>query len=317
MPRRAGKIEIPSLRIEVGGREGRTRPTTFEVQAPPIAGRPGSFLGGIGSLEIRAEADPTALRVGQTLEYRIHLDGPAAWGSTVPPDLARFDRLPLGLRVEPLRDDLIQEPPSRTLTYRIRPTRPGEAALPAILISTYDPKLVRYLTKTTPSMPLKVVAVPAFDPKSIDYRPPAPHRSSTPWLIGGGATLVMVIAAWWWLRRRRSRSRRPRPDAARRFATRTASEFEAVSPDLDQAEFARRVTEALIRYLELGSGRAPGALTPPEAGRGVAELAGSADLGERAERLLAACDRILYGSAREAPLAADDARQFFRDLGSR
>ena len=108
VPRRAGKIEIPSLRIEVGGREGRTRPTTFEVQAPPIAGRPGSFLGGIGSLEIRAEADPTALRVGQTLEYRIHLDGPAAWGSTVPPDLARFDRLPLGLRVEPLRDDLIQ-----------------------------------------------------------------------------------------------------------------------------------------------------------------------------------------------------------------
>ena len=88
-------------------------------------------------------------------------------------------------------------------------------------------------------------------------------------------------------------------------------------------EFARQITEAFIRYLELGTGRTPGALTPDEAGRGVAALTGSGEIGNRAHRLLDACDRVLYGVDRDGnpgsddvpPSLRDEARQLFGELG--
>jgi hypothetical protein len=321
VPRKAGKLDIPSVRAEADGRIGRSRPVSLTAQPPPIEDRPGTFLGGIGGLDVHTEAEPATLRVGQTIEYRIRLDGPAAWGSTIRPDVGRFDRVPLGLRIEPIRDELVPEPPSRTFAYRLRPTRAGEAVLPAILISTFDPKLGRYQTKTTSSVPIRVVAVPAFDPRSIVYRPPPVRRLSRTerGLLLLGATILagaIVAAGWWlWRNRRRFRPKKANLWAARRFAARTTRTFDAIPPDPTEA--AQRTTEALIRYLELGSGRPPGALTPAEAGRGIAELTGSSALGDRAERLLAACDRTLYGIGGDLVPNRDEARQLFRDLGTR
>jgi hypothetical protein len=321
VPRKAGELDIPPIRAEAGERIGKSRPISFTAQPPPIEGRPGAFLGGIGGLEIHTEAEPATLRVGQTIEYRIRLDGPAAWGSTIRPDVGWFDRLPLGLRIEPTGDELVPEPPSRTFTYRLRPTRAGEAVLPAVLIAWFDPKLGRYQTKTTSPVPIRAVAVPGFDARSIDYRPPPVRRLSRTerGLLLLGATILVgaTLAAgrWLWRRWRRFRPNKANLGAARRFAARTTHTFDTTPAD--PAEAARRITEALIRYLELGSGRPPGALTPAEAGRGVADLTGSAALGDQAERLLAACDRTLYGIAGGPVLDRDEARQLFRDLGLR
>lgn len=321
VPRKAGKIEVPSVRAETNGRIGKSRPVTLAVQPPPIEGRPVTFLGGIGGLEVHTEAEPTTLRVGQTFEYRIRLDGPAAWGSTIRPDVGRFDRVPLGLRIEPIRDELVPEPPSRTFTYRLRPTRAGEAVLPATLISWFDPTLRRYQTKTTSSVPVRVVAVPEFDAGSIEYRPPPirPLSRMEKALLLLGATVLAgaaLAAGWWlWRYRRRFRANKANLGAARRFAARTSHTFDAIPRGSTEA--ARRITEGLIRYLELGSGRPPGALTPAEAGRGIADLTGSAALGGRAERMVAACDRTLYGIDGDSVPIHDEARQLFRDLGSR
>ena len=103
-------------------------------------GRPAEFLGGVGRFELKAEATPRVVRVGQELDFRIKVTGPAAWGMTDRPELERFDRLPLGLRIEPKPDETTGEPPARTFVYRLRPTEAGEAVLPPVAIAAFDPR---------------------------------------------------------------------------------------------------------------------------------------------------------------------------------
>ena len=101
VPRRAGTLEIPSIRARLGDRTGRSRPVRLSIKPVPAEGRPAEFLGGVGPFTLKAEAVPATVRVGQELEYRITVTGPAAWGMTDRPELKRFDRTGLGLRIEP------------------------------------------------------------------------------------------------------------------------------------------------------------------------------------------------------------------------
>ena len=96
------------------------------------------------------------------------VSGPAAWGTTERPELTRYDRLPLGLRIRPGPIETSDEPPERTFIYHLRPSRAGEAVLPPISIASFDPALSRYMTQVTPGVPVRVVAVSAFDPATID-----------------------------------------------------------------------------------------------------------------------------------------------------
>ena len=200
------------------------------VHPVPPEGRPAEFLGGVGRFSIRAEAEPRSVRVGQELTYRITVDGPAAWGMTGRPDLKRFDRLPIGLRIEAGPVELTNEPPSRTFAYTLRPTRPGDAVLPPVAIAAFDPSSRHYLTRVTPSVPIRVVAVPTFDPATIPdldaIRRPidanqaaaigtGPSRASAALLLAGSAAAIA------WVRRRaRLAGRLGGPVAARRFAAR-------------------------------------------------------------------------------------------------
>ena len=82
---------------------------------------------------------------------------------------------------------------------------------------------------------------------------------------------------------------------------------------------ARRVSDMLIHYLELGASRPPGALTPEEAAAGVSRVSRSAQLGVKAGRLMALSDRVLYGEApvdSGAPALKDQAKALFEALGS-
>ena len=94
------------------------------------------------------------------------------------PDLGRYDRLGLGLRIEPKPDETTDEPPART--FRLSPsadTTPAKPFLPPVAIAAFDPSLSRYVTQVTAGVPIRVVAVPSFDPATIDYDPPSAAMS--------------------------------------------------------------------------------------------------------------------------------------------
>ena len=301
VPRRAGTLEVPSIRARLKDRTGRSRPVRADVRPVPPEGRPRYFLGGVGPFALQAEARPRSVRVGQELEYRITVTGPAAWGTTGRPELDRFDRLPIGLRIEPRPAEVVHEPPSRTFVYKLRPTRPGEAVLPPVSFSAFDPSTSRYVTRVTPSVPIKSVAVPSFDPATIpDLNAEAraeggpmgraavgdSHRPGRPAAGLGRRDLLGE-------RRARKSGQLGGPAAARRYAARIASGLgrpgssdakdllpvstwgpraERPGPDAPAFDLALEISSALIRYLQIGLGRPPGALTPAEAGEGIVHV---------------------------------------------
>jgi hypothetical protein len=226
VPERAGTLEIPSVQVQIKGRSGRSQPKSVSIKAVPLPGRPAEFLGGIGPFELHAEASTKIVRIGQELDFRIKVTGPAAWGMTDRPGLGRFDRLGLGLRIAPRPDETIDEPPTRTFVYRLRPARAGEAVLPPVAIAAFDPSLSRYVTRVTAGVPLRVVAVPSFDPTTVTYEPPS-TAMSRPMLIlwtviSIGALAFAVILLLRQVRRRLERPCSFGPDLARRFAKQTA-----------------------------------------------------------------------------------------------
>ncbi len=332
VPRRAGTLEVPPVRASLAGQSGRGRPLKTTVRPLPPEGRPSEFLGGVGSFTLEAEAAPRSVRVGQEFEYRLTISGPAAWGTAGRPELRRFDRLPLGLRIQPGRTDAMREPPSRTYVYRMRPTRSGEAVLPPVAVAAFDPSSQHYVTRMTPGVPVKVVAVPSFDSSAIPDLNPRPETAGVRsarrrWILGAGAAILLVgsAGALFWARRRARRAGRlVGPVASRRHAAAFARELahHAATPTgPDGPALALAISLALVRYLELGIGRPPGALTPEEAGAGVRECTGSDDLGARAARIAARCDGVLYRDAPAPTVDEDpatlrrDGRELFERLG--
>jgi len=339
---RPGTLEIPSILAQIDGRIGRSQPKRLEIQPVPLEGRPAGFLGGVGQFTLRAEAVPSVIRFGQEVQYRITVTGPAAWGMTARPDLARLQSQGAGLRVGEEPDETTDEPPSRTFVYRIRPARAGEVVLPPLAIAAFDPAIKRYVTRVTASVSVRVALVPAFNPAMIeDLQSPAGAARSqwvewTVWSLSAvllcGASVALAQA-----RRRRRAEPRHGPAAARAFAVRLARTLGRASgyPAEDESSFpdraartggsghrswvaAHRIAEDLTRYLELGTGRPPGALTPIEARQGVLAVTGSDDLGGEAERLAAHCDFALYGERNGEPSASDllqSARKLFQALG--
>ncbi len=122
-------------------------------------------------------------------------------------------------RIEPKPDETVNEPPSRTFVYRLRPTKAGEAVLPPVAIASYDPALSRYITHVTASVPVRVVAVASFDPATIDD-PESSDGSGrftlVAWAVwGSSAVLLLAASVSLALVRRRLRRIRPFRDRPR------------------------------------------------------------------------------------------------------
>jgi hypothetical protein len=264
------------------------------------------------------------------------------------PELKRYDRLGIGLRVESRPDEATLEPPSRTLIYRLRPSRPGQAVLPPVAVAAFDPAVGRYITHVTAGVPIRVLEVPAFDPATLadgELVGGAGGSSGqvglSPVWVGASALLVGAAGALAWVRRHGRRGRPQGPAAARRFAIRLGRDLafhrslaartrasdrgavpSAATGDRSHTvlELALQITAGLVRYLELGLGRPPGALTPDEANQGVALCTGSDALGAQAGRLATRCDLMLYREGPPRPemdldRLREDARGLFSALG--
>jgi hypothetical protein len=344
VPGRSGVLEIPAMAAHLGNQSGRGRPLRVTIERVPLEGRPRDFLGGVGEFAVHAEVSSKVVRVGQELDFRITVSGPAAWGMAGSPEVQRLKRVPLALAIQARPDEATDEPPSRTFVYRLRPMRAGEAVLPPVSISAFDPASGRYITHVTSSVPIRAAAVPAFNTATIAASEPRDSFGGVGWIdatvwILSAATLLSMFAMLVRVRRRWRASLPQGPMAARRYAAGLARRLSAYSsgdglrknskPAEEKAadardsapcglQIAHHVSAGMIRYLELGTGRPPGALTPDEARDSLINLTGRVDLGEQAGQLTARCDVALYAGAPAARHAAElqeSARRLFETLG--
>jgi hypothetical protein len=282
VPARAGVLEVPPFGLRLGERRGRTGPLRLKVLPLPAAGRTASFLGGVGAVAVRAEAEPGSVRAGQTLEFRLILEGPGARGATGRPTL----RLPGSVRVEDLPDDAQADPPRRAIRYRLRPTQAGELVVPPVLVAAFDPAAGRYVTRASAGVPVRVVDVPRFEPgpAGLDASKGEDFHSSHIWM-GGIAALAAVLlglgaAAL-------ARRRRRRAVSLRALAAGAAGRIGAMAGS-DRSLLASLIMDEMAGCLAASAGRPAGAITPGEA-LGL--------LGDDAAALVEACDRARFSAA--------------------
>lgn len=307
VPRRAGTFVLAPFVLRLGERSFSTEPARLAVRALPVAGRPNSFLGGVGVLDVAAFATPASVRVGQVLEYGVTLTGPGALGSRRPPDTSRLAGLDIAPRVELLPTDDPVNSKERRFRYRLRPMRAGVASLPPVVVSWFDPKAGRYMTKASEPIMIRVADVARFDSSRLSYE-------SQP-AVGGIRTVIIAVAtgtiglglavtALAWARWRR-RARRP---STSRLLERMLQDLEV---DRGPEALGKAIHDGLVAFLEVAADRPPGALTPREARMYIAAVTGEEELGEMVANLIADCDRAQFACSPEAQ--ANDT--FCYDLG--
>ena len=311
IPTAPGPLVIPPFHARIDGRSGASKPIRLVIRPVPLDGRPPSYLRGVGRLRARAEAVPTSVRVGQTIDYRLILEGPGARGSTQWPLLSEFESIK-GLEIKTAGTDVVSDPPSRIDHVKIRPTVPGDLSLPSVAVATFDPDLGRYVETRTPSVLVKVVDVPRFDPASLDASlPKVEPESLIRRLIRAIATALLMIPVMLGLMILIAMIGTGPRGSAKRYA----KELRAWS---DPSSMVGRITSGLESYLFIVFGKKFGHLTPPEAIREIDRAVGDKALADRAGRLIERCDRAQFGLDPEAVSGlAAEAADFFEELGKR
>ena len=150
-----------------GWREGTFTPMSLttdsipiEVVPLPAEGRPGSFRGHVGRLDVVFRVDRTGMEVGDTLTLRVEVSSDGYSLATPEPEIA----FPAGFEViEPELDDTPSRgnglSATRVYRYRLVATREGSYRIPPVELSWFDPETESYGTSSTQPFDLTVVGV--------------------------------------------------------------------------------------------------------------------------------------------------------------
>ena len=139
----------------------------IEVIPLPAEGRPESFRGHVGRLDVISRVDRTDMEVGDTSTLRVEISHEGYSPATPEPEIA----FPAGFEViEPELDDTrgrgdglsatrVYHSATRVYLYRLVATREGSFRIPHVEVSWFDPELESYGTSSTQPFDLTVVGV--------------------------------------------------------------------------------------------------------------------------------------------------------------
>lgn len=167
------------------------------AEEAPAAGRPTTFTGWVGQFRIEASADPTQLRVGQSVGFQIQIRG---HGTTGQPPLIRSDskfteRFDV---VGPVGEPAVDAHGAESVwsySYRLAPKSANVNRIPPVRWSYYDEKTRQFQTVTTSAIPLAVL--PSDHVEAEDVEPPAsPQESSRAyaWFVIVGVVGLALLA---------------------------------------------------------------------------------------------------------------------------
>lgn len=178
-PIRAGVQTIPSVlvkatlptQIDARGRAQRTekivassQPLTVEVLPVPSAGQPASFSGGVGRFRLKADATPTALKVGDPLSLTVTVRGEenSLLETVRPLHLQDQPALAQDFKIHTDPPAVKTEADTKTFTYTLRPRHAEVRAVPPIDMAYYDPETGRFHVLQSDPVPLQVEGAPTL-----------------------------------------------------------------------------------------------------------------------------------------------------------
>ena len=133
-----------------------SRPVTIEVQPLPAEGRPGSFTGHVGELDIATTVDRASVAANEAVTYRVDLTGTGNLRALAPPDITFPDEFEV---FPPETTDRIAPgggsiQGTRTYEYVLIPRAPGSVTIPPVEVSYFDARSSSY--GTARSQPVEI-----------------------------------------------------------------------------------------------------------------------------------------------------------------
>lgn len=307
-----------------------SRPVTIEVIAPPAEGRPGSFGGHVGTLDVAASTDRAEVGVNEAVTFRVDFTGTGNLRALPPPPIAfpvEFEAFPPETREEfavsggSLRG-------TRGFDYVLIPRVPGTLTIPSVEVSYFDAASGSYGTARSQPVEIAVTgdasaaaasgAVPSAveslreEIRFIRIESPGFRRRGAPLYAAAGfwVILLLPVAALGGaavLRRHRDRIEGDVAYARVRRASRMARKRLARARSLasgDPRAFYAEVAGALEGLLADKLNVAEAGLVREQAGRLAAERGVSQETLDRLFACLDDCDRQRFaplGTERESP----------------
>jgi hypothetical protein len=169
---RTGKLEFPTSFLEFGSvpedsffAQRRTRPESYFVQAPafaievvplPEAGRPLSYGGAIGSLSLRADAQPRDVDAGESIKLTLSVTGQGNLEFFTAPELSRAEAFD-GFRHFGATESKSFD--RREIVYDLAPLSSSVTEIPPVELPVFDPGLGRYVVLKSEPIPIRVRAL--------------------------------------------------------------------------------------------------------------------------------------------------------------
>lgn len=133
-----------------------SRPVTIEVQPLPTEGRPGSFTGHVGELDLSATVDRASVAANEAFTFRLEVTGTGNLRALTPPEITFPDEF----EVFPpeTSDDIAPGGGSirgtRSYEYVLIPRAPGGVTIPAVEMAYFDARSGSY--GTSRSQPVEI-----------------------------------------------------------------------------------------------------------------------------------------------------------------
>ena len=295
------------------------------VRDVPQQGRPETFIGAVGSFEVRAELVPTVARVGDPMTLTVTLSGEGTLADARPPAI---DKLP-GVQGAFRTYDATQESVGneRRFTYSLRPLNTDVTEFPAIPISFFDVDAEEYVTRRSTTIPVEIRAAETLSESEIVASPSTATTTSealqlseggifanasdlsvlrneivqpSRWLAVWSGMLVSwfaASAAILYVRRIREDPallrRRGAPGRAKAALAAAATQLDSGSGDATCESLRRAVAGLIADFANVPEE----GMTPRDAVERLEALGVEAALREQTAQLLNRCDAARYGAA--------------------
>ena len=307
-----------------------SRPVTIEVLPVPPAGRPGSFQGHVGQLDVSVSVDRASVDANEAVTFRVDLTGTGNLRSLAPPEIDFPDEFEV---FPPETSDRIAAgggsvQGSRGFEYVLIPRAPGTLTIPPVEVSYFDAGSRAY--GSARSRPLEItvtggaagvegtgVVPSAVEPirdeiRFIHIGAPEFRRIGVPLYSTAGFWIVLLlpmaaVAGAVGVRRHRDRIEGDvayaRVRRARRMAKKRLARAKGLAPG-DPRDFYAEVAGALQGFLADKLNVAEAGLIREDAGRMARGRGVSEATLERLFACLDDCDRQRFapaGADREPP----------------
>lgn len=144
---------------------GVSDPVSVEIKPVPLKGRPESWCGVIGDLDVESNIAPTSAKVGEPLTLTLHLSGTGSLSDAFPPDLTTNAAVNSQFRIYDATSKPV--PNGRVFTYSLRAKEAGSIRFPAIDLSWFNPLLEKYVTGKTSPIELTITKSAVLAPDNI------------------------------------------------------------------------------------------------------------------------------------------------------